>query len=111
MIRLPGGATFKKELNEEEQIKKELENFQSKVGAPANVNYQSATCPIDPATLTIKELNTKKCSVAANRHGFHYLPRTRNEHRFGREITGPEYHAKYVVFFIKILRFFLLPGG
>lgn len=66
LIRLPGGATFKKELNEDEQIKKELENFQSKVGAPANVNYQSATCPIDPSSITIKELNTKKCSVAAN---------------------------------------------
>lgn len=66
LIRLPGGSTFKKELNEEEQIKKELENFQSKVGAPSGVNYQSATCPTDPTTLNIKELNSKKCSVAAN---------------------------------------------
>ena len=60
------GSTFKKELSEEEQIKQELANFQSKVGAPSNVNYQSATCPIDPSTIKIKELNSKKCSVAPN---------------------------------------------
>ena len=66
LVQLPGGATFKPELSEEEQIKKELANFQSKVGAPANVNYQSATCPIDPSTIKIKELNSKKCSVAPN---------------------------------------------
>ena len=39
---------------------------QSRVGAPANYNYQSATCPPDPESLNITELNTKKCSVAPN---------------------------------------------
>ena len=40
--------------------------LKSRVGAPANYNYQSATCPPDPSTLEITELNSKKCSVAPN---------------------------------------------
>ena len=41
-------------------------SLKSRVGAPANYNYQSATCPPDPSTLEITELNSKKCSVAPN---------------------------------------------
>ena len=66
LIVLPGGATFKKEQSEEDMVKEQLANFKSRVGAPANYNYQSATCPPDPDTLQITELNTKKCSVAPN---------------------------------------------
>ena len=48
----------------------------SRVGAPANYNYQSATCPPDPESLNITELNSKKCSVAPNsfRVSYHFLP-------------------------------------
>jgi len=66
LIVLPGGATYKKEQSEEDMVKEQLANFKSRVGAPANYNYQSATCPPDPDTLGITELNTKKCTIAPN---------------------------------------------
>jgi hypothetical protein len=66
LIVLPGGATFKKEKSEEEMVKEQLANFKSRVGAPSNYNYQSATCPPDPSTLEFTQLNSKKCSVAPN---------------------------------------------
>ena len=53
----------KKSVNE---VKYSRTSLKSRVGAPANYNYQSATCPPDPSTLEITELNSKKCSVAPN---------------------------------------------
>ena len=57
-------------------------SLKSRVGAPANYNYQSATCPPDPSTLEITELNSKKCSVAPNSLRVSY-------HNSHMSVTGP----------------------